>query len=117
MIDSSKILIAITLILVAGGIYLLYINLLRWKEIDHDTVRARVFLDRSFLKMHFFLLLTMGGIAVLHILMEPLEKLGIVPDGLLWMIIYEGGHIVIMLNLVLITYLWYILLHRKSSNM
>ncbi len=116
MIGLSYILVTVTLILIAIGIYLLYINLLRWKEIEHETVRARVFLDESFLKTHFLLLLVMGGIAVLHVLMEPLEILGFVSDGLLWKIIYEGGHIVIMLDLVLLAYLWYKLLHRKQSN-
>ena len=60
-------LISVTLLLILAAIatYLSVKNLLRWKEIEMDTAKARVFLDKSFLNANFKLTLAMLALVLL----------------------------------------------------
>ncbi len=108
-------LISVTLLLIFAAIaaYLSVKNLLRWKEIEIDTARARIFLDKSFLNANFKLTLAAVGLVFIHfIMMEYVEFTGFPLQGL-FHVIYFGFFLGSMLALLLLVYSWYKLLHKK----
>lgn len=113
---KTNILIIFFLLLISIGSFLLLSNVIRWKNINSNNLRAKVFLDKSFLEIHFILLMVLTGFTTIHIIPDPLEMMGIVSDGVIWGIIDEGGHIAIMLSLLLMVYLWYRLLIHGSKQ-
>ena len=113
MIAISLILVTLLLILAAIATYLSVRNLLRWKEIEMDTTRAKVFLDKSFLNANFKLTLAAVGSVFIHfIMMEYFEFTGFPLQGL-FHVIYFGFFLGSMLALVLLVYIWYKLLRKK----
>ena len=113
MIAISLISATLLLILAAIAIYFSVKTLLRWKEIEMDTTRARVFLDKSFLDANFKLTLAAVGLVFIHfIMMEYIEFTGFPLQGL-FSVIYFGFFLGSMLALVLLVYLWYKLLLMK----
>lgn len=90
----------------------------RWKESDFDTIKAKVFLDKSFLNYNFKLSLAVvwivGGLVSLHSIMEYVELYGSIPPG--FYNVYYGALPVAMLSLVLVTYTWFKLLNKNSKN-
>jgi hypothetical protein len=57
------------LILAAIATYLSVNNLLRWKKIEMDTAKARIFLDKSFLKTNFRINLAVVGLVFIHFIL------------------------------------------------
>lgn len=113
MIEISQIAVTLLLLLAAIATYLSIKNFIRWKDIDIDNARARVFLDRSFLDTNFKLTLILVGLLLLHfIIMEYVEFAGIALHGSLH-VVYYSVLIVSVLALVLLVHKWYILLHKK----
>ncbi len=113
MIVISLISVTLLLMLAAIATYLSVKNLLRWKEIEMDTARARVFLDKSFLNANFKLTLAAVGLVFIHfIMMEYVEFNGFPLQGL-FHVIYFGFFLGSMLALLLLVYLWYKLLHKN----
>lgn len=107
--------ISVTLLLILGAFatYLSAKNLVRWKEIEIDTTRARVFLDKSFLNANFKLTLTVVGLVFLHFIqMEYVELTGFPLEGV-FHVVYFGLFIGSMVALLMLVYLWYKLLHLK----
>jgi uncharacterized membrane protein len=108
-------LISVTLLLTIAVIatYLSAKNLLRWKKIEMDTAKAKVFLDKSFLNTNFKLTLAVVGLVFIHfILMEYVQLTGFPLQGLL-NVIYLSSFLVTMLALVLLVYIWNKLLSKK----
>lgn len=113
MITITQISITLLLILTAIATYLSIKNLLHWKNIEMDTTRARVFLDKSFLNANFKLTLAAVGLVFLHfIIMEYVELTGTPLKGLL-LVIYFGFFLGSMLALVLLVYVWHKLLRER----
>jgi len=113
MIEISQISVILLLILAAIATYLSVRNLLRWKEIEMDTTRAKVFLDKSFLNGNFKLTLAAVGLVFIHfIIMEYVELTGFPLQGF-FQVIYFGFFLGSILALVLLVYLWYKLLRKK----
>jgi hypothetical protein len=113
MIEISLISVTLLLILAAIATYLSVNNLLRWKEIEMDTVRAKVFLDKSFLNANFKLTLAAVCLVFIHfIIMEYVEFTGF-PLKALYQVIYFGFFFGSMLALILLGYTWYKLLRKK----
>ena len=113
MIAISQISVTSLLILAAVATYLSIKNLLRWKEIEMDTTRARVFLDKSFLNANFKLTLAVVGLVFIHfIIMEYVELTGFPLQGL-FNVIYFGSFLGSMLALVSLVYIWYKLLSKN----
>jgi hypothetical protein len=84
------------LILAAIATYLSVNNLLRWKKIEMDTAKARIFLDKSFLKTNFKINLAVVGLVFIHfILMEYVQLTGFPIQGL-FNVIYFSSFIVSM---------------------
>jgi len=105
-------LISVTLMLILAAIaaYLSVKNLLRWKEIEMDTIRAKAFLDKSFLNANFKLTLAASGLVFIHfMMMKYVEFTGFPLQGLL-NIIYFSFFLGSALALTLLTYIWYKLL-------
>jgi len=69
MIAISLISVTLLLILAVIATYLSIKTIFRWKKIEIDTVRARVFLDKSFLKTNFKLTLTVVGLTFIHFIL------------------------------------------------
>jgi uncharacterized membrane protein len=113
MTAISQISVIMLLILAVIATYLSVNNLLRWKKIEIDTARARVFLDKSFLNTNFKLTLAVVGLVFIHfILMEYVQLTGFPLQGLL-NVIYLSSFLVSMLALVLLVYTWHKLLSKK----
>ena len=113
MIAISLISVTLLLILAAIATYLSVNNLLRWKEIEMDTVRAKVFLDKSFLNANFKLTLAAVCLVFINfIMMEYVEFTGFPLQGL-FNLIYFGFFLGSMLALILLVYIWHKLLRKK----
>ncbi len=93
-------------------------NLIRWKKIEPDTMKARVFLNKSFIDNNFKLTLVIviiaGGLVSLHSLLEYFELVGIDFKG--FYIFYYGLLPVVTGTLMLMAYMWYKLLNVKSKQ-
>lgn len=113
MIAISLISVTLLLILAVFATYLSIKTLFRWKKIEMDTVRARVFLDKSFLKTNFKLTFAVVGLTFIHfILMEYVQLTGFPIHGL-FSVVYFSSFFGSMLTLVLLVYKWYKLLSNK----
>ena len=67
MIAISIISVTLLLILAAIVTYHSVNNLLRWKKIEMDTAKGRVFLDKSFLKTNFKINSAVVGLVFIHL--------------------------------------------------
>jgi len=113
MIAFSLISVTLLLILTVILIYLSVKTLLYWKEIEMDTARARVFLDKSFLNNNFKLTLAVAGFVSIHfILMEYVQLTGFPLQGV-FNIIYFSSFLYSMLALVMLLCTWNKLLGKK----
>lgn len=100
-----------SLIVAAIGVYISLKSWMRLKEIELDTLKARAFLDKTFLYTNFKLTLVVIGLVTLHMIMESTEFEGTLPS--LLHPVYYAVFPVAILILVLMIYTWYRLLHMK----
>ncbi len=108
------IILAFSLLLAAAGVYLSVKNLLTWKVIDVMTMKAKVFLDGSFLRYDFVFTLVIVGLMSIHIILEYMGFKGQLPAGLY---IFNIAVIpAVLFVLVLMEYRWYRLLHTKKTT-
>jgi|SRR5450759_4318396 uncharacterized membrane protein len=112
MIAISLISVIMLLILAVIATYLSVKNLLRWKKIEMDTAKARVFLDKSFLNTNFKLTLAVVGLIFIHFILMEVQLAGFPLQGL-FNVIYLSSFLVSMLALVLLVYTWYKLLSKN----
>jgi hypothetical protein len=108
-------LISTTLLLILAVIvtYISVKILLQWKEIEMDTARARVFLDKSFLNNNFKLTLAVVGLVFTHFILMEYVQLTEFPLQGLFNIIYFSSFLCSMLALVLLVNTWNKLLDKK----
>jgi len=113
MKELSFISVTVLLILASIATYFSIKNLMRWKEIEIDLTRARVFLDESFLNSNFKLTFLLVGLLFLHfIIMEYHEVTGIILQGFN-LVLYYVTFVASMLALVLLVNIWYKVLYKK----
>jgi hypothetical protein len=111
-IEIYFIILIFSLIVAAIGIYFSLKCWVRLKKIEIDTLKARAFLDKSFIYTNFKLTLVVLGLVTLHLIMESAEIEGILPPELYP--IYYAVFPVIILSLLLMIYSWYRLLYKKK---
>lgn len=118
MLEINVILIAFSLIFAGVSAYFSFRSWRCWKISDLDVIKARVFLDKSFLDNNFKLSLavvwTMGGLVSLHSIMEYAELTGSTWYG--FYNVYYAALPVAMLSLMLVTYLWFKLLCKQKPK-
>jgi hypothetical protein len=113
MKELSFISVTVLLILAFIATYFSIKNLMRWKEMEIDLTRARVFLDKSFLNSNFKLTFLLVGLLFLHfIIMEYHEVTGNILQGFNF-VLYYVTFVASMLALVLLVYIWYKVLYKK----
>ena len=113
MKELSFISVTVLLILAFIATYFSIKNLMRWKEIEIDLTRARVFLDESFLNSNFKLTFFLVVLLFLHfIIMEYHEVTGIILQGFN-LVLYYVTFVASMLALVLLVHIWYKVLYKK----
>jgi hypothetical protein len=105
--------IIMSLIIAAVTIYLSVRNIARWTEVDMSTLKAKVFLDRSFLNYDFKLMLIIVALLSFHLIMEYLRLEDSFPQFL--GLAYYSVLPLVLLILVMMQYKWYKLLHKKTS--
>lgn len=117
MIELIPYLTAFSLIFAFIAVCISISNLIHWKKIEPDTMKARVFLNKSFIDNNFKLTLVMviisGGLVSLHSLMEYFDFIGL--DFKEFDIFYYGLLPVTTGTLMLMAYIWYKLLNVKSK--
>ena len=115
MIALVQYLITFSLLFTVIAACLSIINWRRWNNIETDTMKARVFLDKSFLnsnfKLTFVTVVVVGGMVSLHSLMEYLELDG--TDFAGFDLLYYGMLPLATGCLMLLAYMWYKLLNMK----
>jgi len=115
MIELIPYLTAFSLIFAFIALCVSISNLMRWKKIEPDTMKARIFLDKSFIDNNFKLTLVIviivGGVLSLHSLMEYFEIIGVDFAGFYFL--YHGMLPVATGILAIISFLWYKLLNMK----
>lgn len=118
MFRYQIILISISLIFAIVAVYLSIKSLKSWKENDLDIIKAKVFLDKSFLNNNFKISLALAwiiiGLVSIHSIMEYLEFNGSIFYG--FDLIYYSVLPVAMLSLVLMTYIWFKILSRPQHR-
>jgi hypothetical protein len=118
MIELVPYLAMLSLIFAVLAIFICIINWIRWKKIEPETRKARVFLDKKFLDINFKLTLVtvviVGGMMSLHTIMEYFQLVGIDFAG--FYIYYYSLLPVAMGCLVLMSYMWFKLLNMKFKK-
>ncbi len=104
--------LAFSLIVAAIGVYFSLKSWVRLKKIELDTLKARVFLDKSFVYTNFKLTLVVIGLVTLHMIMEITELGETLPPEL--HPVYYGVFPVVILILVQMIHMWYRLLHKEK---
>lgn len=118
MSEVDEILIALSVVfaIISAGISIK--NWKIWKESDLDTIKAKVFLDKSFLDTNFKLSLAMvwimGGLVSLHSIMEYREIKENASNG--FNHFYYGLLPAAMFGLMLVTSAWFKLLNKHSKK-
>lgn len=106
--------LAFSLIVASIGVYFSLKSWTRLKQIELDILKARIFLDKSFVYTNFKLTLVVIGLVTFHMIMEYTELGGTLPPEL--HPVYYGVFPVVILILVQMIHMWYRLLHWKSKN-
>ncbi len=101
-----------SLIVAAIGVYFSLKSWERLKKSELDILKARVFLDKSFVSNNFKLTLVVIGLVTFHMIMEITELEGALPAIL--HPVYYGVFPVVILILVQMIYMWYRLLHKEK---
>lgn len=118
MLELDEILIALSLVFAITSACVSIKNWKIWRESDFDMIKAKVFLDKSFLDNNFKLSLAlvwiMGGLVSLHSIMEYWELKGTMSYEFYH--VYYGLLPVAMLSLVLVTSIWFKLLNKHSKK-
>lgn len=118
MIELVPYLMGISLLFAVIAACISILNWISWNKIETDTMKARVFLDKSFLKSNFRITIAtvviVGGMLGQHSLMEYFELVGIEFSG--FYIFYYGLLPVATFCLMLMAYMWYKLLNRKFKK-
>ena len=108
----------LTLVFAGLAIFISIINWIRWKKIEPETTKARVFLDKKFLDTNFkltlFTVVIVGGMVTLHSVMEYYELIG--DDFARFYFYYYGILPLAMGSLVLMSYMWFKLLNMKFKQ-
>ena len=111
-------LMMLTLVFAGIAIYISIINWIRWKKIEPETTKARVFLDKKFLdtnfKLTFVTVVIVGGMLSFHSIMEYFELVGIDFAG--FYLYYYSLLPLAMGCLVLLSYMWFKLLNMKLKK-
>lgn len=101
-----------SLIVAAIGVNFSLKSWARLKKSELDTLKARVFLDKSFVYTNFKLTLVVIGLVTFHMIMEITELRGTLPPEL--HPVYYGVFPVVILILVQMIHMWYGLLHKEK---
>lgn len=101
-----------SLIVAAIGVYFSLKSGVRLKKTELDTLKARVFLDKSFVYTNFKLTLVVIGLVTFHMILEITELRGTLPPEL--HPVYYGVFPVVILILVQMIHMWYRLLHKEK---
>jgi len=119
MIELVPYLMAFSLIFAVLAICISIHNWIRWKKIEPETTKARVFLDKKFLDINFRLTLAtvviVGGMVSFHSIMEYFELAGISFEG--FYIYYYSLLPVATACLMLMAYMWFKLLNMKFKKL
>ena len=111
-------LMILTLVFAGIAICISIYNWIRWKKIEPETTKARVFLDKKFLdtnfKLTFVTVVIVGGMLSLHSIMEYFELVGIDFAG--FYIYYYSLLPIATGCLVLLSILWFKLLNMKFKQ-
>jgi hypothetical protein len=104
--------LAFSLIVAGIGVYFSLKSWERLKKSEPDILKARVFLDKSFVYNNFKLTMVVIGLVTLHMIMEITELEGTLPPEL--HPVYYGVFPVIILILVQMIFMWYRLLNKEK---
>jgi len=111
-------LMMLTIVFAGIAICISIINWIRWKKIEPETTKARVFLDKKFLdtnfKLTFATVVIVGGMLSFHSIMEYFELVGIDFAG--FYLYYYSLLPLAMGCLVLLSYMWFKLLNMKLKK-
>jgi hypothetical protein len=110
LMEIRYITLIFSLIVAAIGIYFSLKSWERLKKIEINILKARIFLDKSFIYTNFKLTLVIIGLVTIHMIMESMELDGILPTELYP--VYYAVFPVATLSLVLMIYSWYKLLYK-----
>jgi hypothetical protein len=112
LIEIRNITLIFSLIVAAIGIYFSLKSWERLKEIEINALKARAFLDKSFIYTNFKFTLVVIGLVTIHMIMESFEFDGILPPELYP--VYYAVFPVAILCLLLMIYSWYRLLYKEK---
>jgi hypothetical protein len=115
MIEIYVTLIALFLIFASISAYFSIKSWILWRKSDITTIKAKVFLDKSFLDYNYKLVLFAVwftiGLILTHLIMEYVELTGRVSYS--FYLVYYSLFPVAMLSVMLVTYMWYKLLSKR----
>lgn len=115
MIEIYVTLIALFLIFAAISAYFSIKSWILWKKSDITTIKAKVFLDKSFLDYNYKLVLIAVWFTVvlvfLHLIMEYIELTWSVSYR--FYLVYYSLFPAAMLSLMFVAYMWYKLLSKQ----
>ncbi len=105
----------ITIILAFAGLYLIAKISTAWKKMDGAVLRAKAFLNESFLRDNWILLMLICFFFIVHSVSELSEMVGLsLADGSN-MFIKEGTELGILVSTILMVYKWFKLVSPQKQ--
>jgi hypothetical protein len=107
MSDEIRIILVGSSVLTALiGLFLVIKIFMVWNRVDRNVLKARVFLDNTFLVKNWIFVFLTGAFIVVRIFVELLELLGFILIRTS-SIIFDLAGLAVIILLVLLAYYWY----------
>lgn len=104
-----------SVILALIGLYLVAMIWPKWKKMEMDVIKARVFLNKKFLERNWLYVFLSGGALALHQLLEVLIGMDYIQHDS-WISELSGSlEFIVLLLLVTLAFEWYRILHTGNK--
>ncbi len=111
MSDEIRIILVGSSVLTALiGLFLVIKIFMVWNRVDRNVLKARVFLDNTFLVKNWIFVFLSGAFIVVRIFVELLELLGFILISTS-SILFDLSGLAVIILLVLLAYYWYRLVY------
>lgn len=108
------ILAAISVVLALLGLYIVIRIWLKWRKLDIEVIKGRVFLNKKFLEKNWLYVFLAGAALTLHQSIELVRSSNLISDNGLLYVLSEIFLSLTLVFLVILAYEWFRILHLKN---
>lgn len=114
IMDEYSILAVISIVLALIGLYIVTRIWGKWKKLDIEVIKGRVFLNKKFLERNWLYVFLAGAAVTLHQSIELVRSSNLISDNGLLYVLSEISESMTLVFLVILAYEWYKILHLKN---